>query len=66
MWNLWWVDKAVLELHTLPWWTNYLHYPAGTTLVGHTLNPFNGLLAIVMLPFLSLVQTYNAIVIFRS
>jgi hypothetical protein len=64
VWNLWWVNKAVLELHTLPWWTNYLHHPVGTTLAGHTLNPFNGLLAIVLLPFLSLVQTYNAIVVF--
>ena len=51
-------------MHVLPWHTAYLHYPAGTTLVGHTLNPFNGLLAIAMLPWLSMVQTYNAIVIF--
>ena len=64
IWNLWWVDKAVRELQTLPWHTNYLHFPAGTTLVGHTLNPFNGLLSIVLLPFLTMVQAYNAIVIF--
>lgn len=64
VWNLWWVNKSVRELHALPWYTTYLHHPAGTTLVGHTLNPFNGLLAIVLLPALSLVQTYNAIVIF--
>lgn len=64
VWNLWWVDKSVRELHALPWYTAYLHHPAGTTLVGHTLNPFNGLLAIVLLPVLSMVQTHNAIVVF--
>lgn len=64
IWNLWWVNKALTEMGTQPWFTTYLHYPAGTTLVGHTLNPFNGLLAIPLLKFLTLVQTYNAIVIF--
>lgn len=64
VWNLWWVNKAVRELHTLPWYTTYLHHPAGTTLVGHTLNPFNGLLAVLLLPLLTMVQTYNTIVIF--
>lgn len=64
VWNLWWVDKAVRELHQLPWHTTYLHHPLGTTLLGHTLNPFNGLLAIALLPILTLVQTYNTIVIF--
>lgn len=64
VWNLWWVNKAVREVHALPWYTNYLHHPAGTTLVGHTLNPFNGLLAIALLPMLSMVQTYNTIVVF--
>ena len=64
VWNLWWVDKAVRELHSLPWHTTYLHHPAGTTLVGHTLNPFNGLLAIVLLRTMSMVQAYNTIVVF--
>lgn len=64
IWNLWWVNKAVRELHALPWNTTYLHHPAGTTLVGHTLNPFNGLLAIPLLPVLSMVRTYNTIVVF--
>lgn len=64
IWNLWWVDRAVRELHLLPWHTTYLHYPLGTTLLGHTLNPFNGLLAIALLPVMTLVQTYNSIVIF--
>jgi hypothetical protein len=64
VWNLWWVNKAVTQLHVSPWHTTYLHYPYGTSLIGQTLNPFNGFLAIGLLRFLSLVQTYNFIVIF--
>jgi hypothetical protein len=44
VWNIWWVNEAVTTLHELPWYTRYLHFPHGTTLVGHTLNAFNGFL----------------------
>lgn len=64
VWNLWWVDKAVTQLHQSPWQTPYLYYPFGVTLLGHTLNPFNGFLAVFLLKFLTLVQAYNCIVIF--
>jgi hypothetical protein len=64
IWNLWWVDIAIRERGMLPWSTDFLHYPYGTTLIGHTLNPFNGLLAIPLLTFLTLLQTYNTIVVF--
>lgn len=64
IWNLWWVDRAIRELGTQPWQTGMLHHPYGTSLIGHTLNPFNGLLAIPLLRFLTMVQTYNAIVVF--
>ena len=63
VWNLWWVNRSASELH-LPWHTTLLHHPFGTTLIGHTLNPFNGALAVVLLKFFTLVQTYNLIVIF--
>jgi hypothetical protein len=63
VWNLWWVSKALQELHQSPWHTTYLHYPAGTSLIGHTLNPFNGLVAMALLRWLTLVETHNAIVV---
>lgn len=63
VWNLWWVNKAVTELHQSPWYTPYLHSPRGTSLIGHTLNPFNGFVAIPLLRFISLVETHNAIVV---
>lgn len=64
VWNIWWVNKAVTELHTTLWKTNFLHFPYGTTLIGHTLNPFNGMLAILLLKFMPILQAYNFILIF--
>jgi hypothetical protein len=65
IWNLWWVNKSVTQLHQLPWHTTYLHYPTGTTLIAHTLAPFNGFVGIVLTRLgLSLNQVYNTIVIF--
>ena len=64
LWNLWWVNRAVTVLHQSPWHTSYLHWPWGSSLLGHTLNPFNGFLAVVLLKFFTLVETYNFIVIF--
>lgn len=64
VWNIWWVNEAVTQLHQTPWYTTYLHYPHGTSLLGHTLNPFNGFLGIFLLKFLSLIETHNVIVIF--
>lgn len=64
VWNMWWVNFSVTHLHQLPWHTNYLHYPYGTTLLGQTLNPFNGFVAIALLKVFSLVQAFNIMVIF--
>ncbi len=64
VWNLWWINKAVTGLHQSPWYTTYLHYPNGTTLIGQTLNPFNGFMGIFLLKFSSLIETHNFIVIF--
>ena len=66
VWNIWWINKAVLNPNLYPsiWQTNMLHWPYGTTLFGQTLNPFNGYIAIILLRFLSITETYNAITIF--
>lgn len=63
VWNIWWVNHAV-RLHQSIWHTNFLHYPTGTTLIGHTLNPFNGFLCVPLLSFLTLVQAHNFVVVF--
>lgn len=63
-WNLWWVNKAVTDLHQSPWHTSYLNYPFGVSLLPHTLNVFNGFLAIPLLRSLTPIQVYNVLVIF--
>jgi hypothetical protein len=62
-WNIWWTNKALTGPDAL-WFTTYLHVPDGTPLFGHTLTPINGIIATALLPFLSLAQTYNTLVIF--
>lgn len=62
VWNIWWVKKAV-HLHQSFWHTNFLHYPQGTTLIGHTLGPFNGLMWAFVVPFFTLVQAHNFVVV---
>jgi hypothetical protein len=64
VWNLWWVQHAVTVLHQSPWHTDYLHYPYGTSLVAHTLNPFNGFMAIGLSRVMSPAAVHNAIVTF--
>ena len=66
IWNLWWVDTAIGQpsVHPSIWHTDLLHWPFGTTLLGQTLNPFNGLKALPLLRFLSLVGAHNLIVLF--
>lgn len=64
VWNIWWVDRSVTRLHQSPFHTTLLHYPYGTTLVGQTLNPFNGFSAIPLFRILSVTQTFNTLVVF--
>jgi hypothetical protein len=62
-WNIWWVNKSITELFQNPFYTDYLYYPSGTHLWGHTLSIYNGAIAIPLLAFLKLNQAYNLIVI---
>ena len=47
VWNNWWVRHAVAN-GTNPWHTDFLHAPEGVTLIGATLNPFNGFATVVL------------------
>jgi hypothetical protein len=66
VWNIWWINTAVTQpgIHPSIWHTDMLHWPFGTTLLGQTLNPFNGLTAVALLRFLSLTQTFNTLILF--
>jgi len=66
VWNIWWVNTVVTEPSSHPsiWHTGMLHWPFGITLRGHTLNPFNGLIAVPLVRLMTLVQAHNVIVLF--
>lgn len=63
LWNLWWVRYALLHGHN-PFVTNMLWYPTPVSLYYHTLNVYNGLMAVPLLQFFSLTTTYNIVVLF--
>ncbi len=63
-WNLWWVKTALLDLHQSPYFTHYLYYPAGYSLLFHTLNIFNSFLSLPVQLAWGLAASYNFVVLF--
>lgn len=63
IWNLWWMKKALTELHTNPFWTDFLFFPDGVSLVFHSLVPLQGLLSLPLQPLLGLIATNNLFVL---
>jgi len=63
VWDLWWVRHAIVDLHQSLFTTGYLHYPYGTSLLLHSLMPFNGLLSIPLAAVLTEIQVFNMFVI---
>jgi hypothetical protein len=60
LWNLWWVQHALVELHTNPFHTDLLYSPGGTDLYLHTLAFVSGLLSIpLQLATNNLVLSWN-------
>ena len=64
IWNYWWFSKAVFGLRVNPYFTDYVFYPTGTSLLMHTLQPFHGLISAPMRLLLGPVAAYNALVFF--
>lgn len=64
MWCLWWVDQALVDLGTSPYYTTRLYHPEGVTLLFQTLTPFNGLISIPLQRGFELVTTHNLIWLF--
>jgi hypothetical protein len=46
IWNLWWVKTALVDLHTNPFFTDYIFHPQRVALLFHTLVPFYGVVSI--------------------
>ena len=64
LWNLWWMRQALLVEHRSPYFTDLLYHPTGVSLLFHTLNPFNGLVALPLQLAAGLYVAYNSIVLF--
>ena len=63
LWNLWWTRTALLGGHN-PFVTNMIWYPTRSASITHTLNVFNGILAVPLMTVFSLQTTYNIVVLF--
>ena len=59
LWNMWWMKKALLDLHTNPLYTNYLFYPEGIGLAFHDFSIFNSLLSVPLQSLFTLKEIYN-------
>lgn len=62
LWNLWWVNRALLGEGQTLWHTAMLDYPRGVSLLYHTLNFPNGLLSLPVQQVGGLLPAYNLIV----
>jgi hypothetical protein len=63
-WNLWWVKTALLDLYQSPYFTQYLYYPTGYSLLFQTLNIFNSFLTLPVQITFGVTVAYNCVVLF--
>ena len=63
VWNMWWIKTAV-ESGQNPWVTDHLFYPDGITLIGATLNPFNGFAGIPIDWLFGPIVAHNTMIVF--
>jgi len=63
-WNLWWVKTALLDLQQSPYFTHYLYYPTGCSLLFQNMSIFDAFLALPLQLVLGLTASYNFVVLF--
>jgi hypothetical protein len=63
IWDLWWLNKSLVDLHQNPYYTNYILFPTGLNLYYHSLDLFNGLLSIPLQHLTGLTATFNLLVL---
>ena len=63
VWNLWWLHDCLVVRGASPYFTDLLFHPQGVSLVVQTMSPANGLLGIVLWPFLGEHALYNTLVV---
>jgi hypothetical protein len=63
IWDLWWVDKALVDLHQSPYVTNLIYYPTGLNLYYHSLDLFNGILSIPLQRAFNITVAFNLLML---
>lgn len=63
MWNMWWLRQALLSA-SQPYFTPYLYYPHGASLLLQTLNSINFLISLPIHALFGLIVAYNFVVLF--
>ena len=63
LWDLWWADKSLIDLHQNPFHTTYLYYPSGVSLYYHSLDIVNGVVSIPLQHLLNLTFAFNLLVL---
>jgi hypothetical protein len=63
LWDLWWADKALVDLGQNPYYTTYLYYPTGLNLFYHSLNILNGVASIPLQSLFGLTPAFNLLVL---
>ncbi len=59
MWSFWWMRQAVVNLHTNPYFSNWIYYPEGTSLYFYGHNVVREFLAIPFQSLFGLIVAYN-------
>lgn len=59
LWNLWWVRRALLELHTNPYVCPFVYHPDGASLLFHSLALAPALVAIPIVGLVGLTAAYG-------
>lgn len=60
LWNNWWTKEA-LAGGTSPYWTQYLYFPRGASMIFHSFSWPNSLLAIGIEPLVGPIAAYNVV-----
>lgn len=63
IWNNWWMKKALLELGQNPFYTDFLFYPQGETMLFNVFMPVYGLLSIPLRFVFNPLAVYNILLI---
>jgi hypothetical protein len=66
VWNIWWVNDAIVHKGLNPYFTTMLHWPGGVSLLPQTMNIINGLMVIPLMNVLhfNLIESVNFAVVF--